>query len=100
MNNLVVVESPTKARTLQRFLGDQYQIEASMGHVRDLPKSELGVDIEHDFLPQYIIPRAKIKQINQPKKNPKKTKKLLSIKKESCDFGKSLTCPIEASIWY
>ncbi|HBQ50715.1 DNA topoisomerase I [Candidatus Daviesbacteria bacterium RIFCSPLOWO2_01_FULL_38_10] len=76
MNNLVVVESPTKARTLQRFLGDQYQIEASMGHVRDLPKSELGVDIENDFLPQYIIPRAKIKQVNQLKKTAKLAKTL------------------------
>ncbi|MBI2334739.1 type I DNA topoisomerase [Candidatus Daviesbacteria bacterium] len=68
MNNLVVVESPTKARTLQRFLGDQYQIEASMGHVRDLPKSELGVDIEHDFDPQYLIPRDKRKRVNELKK--------------------------------
>src|SRR3989338_10581125 len=81
MNNLVVVESPTKARTLQRFLGDQYQIEASMGHVRDLPKSELGVDIENDFLPQYIIPRAKIKQVNQLKKTAKLAKTLWLAKK-------------------
>ncbi|MBI2018865.1 type I DNA topoisomerase [Candidatus Daviesbacteria bacterium] len=68
MNNLVIVESPTKARTLQKFLGDQYQIEASMGHVRDLPKSEFGVDIEHNFEPQYIIPRDKKKRVNELKK--------------------------------
>ena len=68
MNNLVIVESPTKARTLQKFLGSDYQIEASMGHVRDLPKSELGIDIEHDFEPQYIIPRDKVKGVNQLKK--------------------------------
>ncbi len=68
MNNLVVVESPTKARTLQRFLGQEFQIEASMGHVRDLPKSELGVDIEHDFEPQYLIPRDKRKRVNELKK--------------------------------
>ncbi len=76
MNNLVIVESPTKARTLQRFLGSEYQIEASMGHVRDLPKSELGIDTEHNFEPQYIIPRAKIKQVNQLKKTAKLAKTL------------------------
>ncbi len=68
MNNLVIVESPTKARTLQRFLGDKYQIEASMGHIRDLPKSDLGVDIEHDFEPQYVVPRDKRKRVNELKK--------------------------------
>ena len=68
MVNLVIVESPTKARTLQRFLGDKYQIEASMGHVRDLPKSELGVDMNKNFEPQYIIPRDKRKRVNELKK--------------------------------
>ncbi len=68
MSNLVIVESPTKAKTLQRFLGDKYQIEASMGHIRDLPKSKLGVDIEHNFEPQYVIPRDKRKRVNELKK--------------------------------
>lgn len=61
---LIIVESPTKARTLSRFLGSAYRIEASMGHVRDLPKSTLGVDVEHDFAPSYIVPRDKTKQVN------------------------------------
>lgn len=61
---LIIVESPTKARTLTRFLGKDYRIEASMGHVRDLPKSSLGVDVEHGFTPSYIIPRDKTKQVN------------------------------------
>ncbi len=65
MNNLVVVESPTKAKTLQKFLGGKYQIEASMGHVRDLPKSEFGVDVNKNFEPQYIIPRDKKKRVNE-----------------------------------
>jgi DNA topoisomerase-1 len=52
--DLVIVESPTKAKTLSRFLGDGYRIEATMGHVIDLPKSTLGIDIEHDFAPQYV----------------------------------------------
>ncbi len=68
MQNLVVVESPTKAKTLQKYLGADYQVEASMGHVRDLPKSELGVDIDNNFDPKYIIPRDKKKRVNELKK--------------------------------
>lgn len=67
MQNLVIVESPTKARTLSKFLGKSYRIEASMGHIRDLPKSELGVD-EENFEPKYIIPRDKKKKVNELKK--------------------------------
>lgn len=65
MKNLVIVESPTKARTLTQFLGKDYTIVASMGHVRDLPKGEFGVDVEHDFAPKYVIPKAKVKMVNQ-----------------------------------
>src|SRR3990167_2003766 len=50
---LIIVESPTKARTLSRFLGEGFQVEAKMGHIKDLPKSELWVDVEHNFKPQY-----------------------------------------------
>ena len=64
---LVIVESPTKARTLSRFLGSEYKIEASMGHVRDLPKSKLGVDIDADFEPQYVIPKDKRKIVENLK---------------------------------
>ena len=53
--NLIIVESPTKAKTLAKFLGNDYQIEASMGHVRDLPESRLGVDVDHDFNPEYVV---------------------------------------------
>lgn len=71
-NTLIVVESPTKARTLSRFLGEAYTIEASMGHVRDLPKSTLGVDIEHNFEPKYIIPKDKSKHVTMLKGLAKK----------------------------
>ena len=64
MKNLVIVESPTKAKTLSSFLGKDYQIVASMGHVRDLPRGEFGVDVEHDFAPKYVIPKEKIKSVN------------------------------------
>ena len=53
--NLVIVESPAKAKTLSRYLGEDYDVRASVGHIRDLPKSTLGVDIEHDFQPEYKI---------------------------------------------
>ena len=49
--NLVIVESPTKSKTIEKFLGRNYTVRASMGHLRDLPKSLFGVDIEHDFEP-------------------------------------------------
>ena len=54
--SLVIVESPTKARTISRFLGKNFDVEASFGHIRDLPKSKLGIDVEHDYEPTYTIP--------------------------------------------
>ena len=57
--NLVIVESPTKVKTIKKFLGSSYDVEASNGHIRDLPKSRLGIDIEHDFEPKYITIRGK-----------------------------------------
>jgi DNA topoisomerase-1 len=57
---LIIVESPTKARTISKFLGSDFQVEASFGHVRDLPKSKISIDVEHDFKPTYtILPKAK-----------------------------------------
>jgi len=66
--DLVIVESPTKAKTITRFLGKGYKVESSFGHVRDLPKSKLGVDIEHDFEPQYIVPVKAKKRVAELKK--------------------------------
>ena len=68
---LVIVESPAKARTLSRILGSSYSLKASMGHVRDLPKSQLGVDIENGFAPKYVVPRDKSKTVNELKKASK-----------------------------
>ena len=51
--NLVIVESPAKAKTIGKYLGPDYEVKACMGHLRDLPKSKLGVDVEHDFEPNY-----------------------------------------------
>lgn len=70
--NLIVVESPTKARTLSRFLGKGYGVEATMGHIKDLPKSELGVEIDKDFRPKYVIVKKKKDSIKKIKKEAKK----------------------------
>ena len=56
---LVIVESPAKARTIAKYLGRGYKVEASQGHVRDLPKSQLGIDIENNFEPKYITIRGR-----------------------------------------
>src|SRR5439155_14819410 len=63
--NLVIVESPAKARTIKKYLGRNFAVEASMGHVRDLPKSTLGVDTEHNFAPQYVVPRDKSRTVKE-----------------------------------
>jgi len=75
--NLVIVESPTKSKTLQGFLGKNYKVLASYGHVRDLPKGELGIDIEKDFEPKYVIPTKSRKILNALKKELKKTKSVI-----------------------
>ena len=67
--NLVIVESPAKAKTIEKYLGSGYKVTASMGHLRDLPKSQLGVDIEHGFEPKYISVRDKSELIGQLKKD-------------------------------
>ena len=66
--NLVIVESPAKAKTIGKYLGPDYEVRASMGHLRDLPKSKLGVDVEHDFEPNYRPIRGKEELINELKK--------------------------------
>ena len=65
--NLVIVESPAKAKTLEKFLGRDYFVLASYGHVRDLPKSGLGIDVEHDFEPEYVAIEGKSKVLGQLK---------------------------------
>ena len=65
--NLVIVESPAKARTLSAILGRGYDVRASVGHVRDLPKSQLGVDVDDNFAPRYIVPKDKKEIVKQLK---------------------------------
>ncbi len=65
---LVIVESPAKAKTIQKYLGKGYTVEASLGHVKDLPKSNLGVDIDNDFETEYIVIPGKEKVLSKLKK--------------------------------
>lgn len=72
MKKLVIVESPAKAKTINKYLGDDYIVKASMGHVRDLPPKKLGVDVEHSFAPEYVNTTGRAKVINEIKAAAKK----------------------------
>ena len=73
---LVIVESPAKVKTIKKFLGSNYEVAASNGHVRDLPKSQLGIDIENDFEPKYITIRGKGELLAKLRKSAKKADKI------------------------
>ncbi len=73
---LVIVESPAKVKTIKKFLGKNYEVAASQGHVRDLPKSQLGIDVEHDFEPKYITIRGKGELLAKLRKSAKKADKI------------------------
>ena len=74
--NLVIVESPAKAKTIKKFLGSGYEVIASNGHVRDMPKSQMGIDIEHDYEPRYITIRGKGELLSELRKAVKKADKI------------------------
>ena len=76
INGLIIVESPSKAKTLQKFLGDDYSILASVGHIRDLPKNDLGVDLENNFKANYIASPDKSKVIKELKSKVKDAKRI------------------------
>jgi len=75
--NLVIVESPTKAQTIKKFLGKGYETISSYGHIRDLPKSELGVDVEKNFEPKYVIPAKARGRVKELKNKVKKSEKII-----------------------
>ena len=74
---LVIVESPTKSKTISNFLGPKYKVLSSYGHIRDLPKSELGIDTEKNFKPRYVIPLKARKTVSLLKKESQKTDLLI-----------------------
>lgn len=75
---LVIVESPAKARTIAKYLGRGYKVEASQGHVRDLPKSQLGIDIENNFEPKYITIRGRGEILTKFARTPRARRKFSS----------------------
>lgn len=77
-DSLVIVESPSKAKTIGKYLGSKFIVKASMGHVRDLPKSQIGVEVENDFNPKYITIRGKGSILKELKDARKKVKKCTS----------------------
>ena len=72
MKNLVIVESPAKAKTIEKFLGKNYTVKSSYGHIRDLSKKNLGIDIEDGFIPNYEIDSGKQKIVTELKESVKK----------------------------
>ena len=92
--NLVIVESPSKAKTIGKFLGSKYKVIASVGHLRDLPKSRIGIDIENEFEPQYISIRGKGDIIKELKKEAKKANKVYLATTNNKNVYKQLKkCP-------
>jgi len=75
--SLIIVESPAKARTISKFVGKGYKVIASMGHIRDLPKTKIGIDLEHDFAPQYVNLRSKTKVLKELRDATKGVKRIL-----------------------
>src|SRR6201988_252680 len=69
---LVIVESPAKAKTINKYLGKQYVVKASLGHIKDLPKKDLAVDVEHGFVPRYEVIEGKKKLVSELKQAAKK----------------------------
>ena len=76
MSNLVIVESPAKAKTIQKYLGNDYEVIASMGHVRDLPAARLSVDIKNNYAPKYAVIKGKEKLVEELKKEAEKSDKV------------------------
>src|SRR5512145_2712875 len=72
INNLVIVESPAKAKTIEKFLGKDFTVKSSMGHIRDLSKEDLGIDINNNFKPRYIVPEDKKKTVAELRDSVKK----------------------------
>jgi len=88
MKKLVIVESPAKAKTINKYLGDDYIVKALMGHVRDLPPKKLGVDVEHGFAPDYVNSTGRAKTITDLKAAAKK-----------CDAASRQPVSVPAFLW-
>ena len=94
---LVIVESPAKVKTIKKFLGSNYEVMASQGHVRDLPKSQMGIDVENDFEPKYITIRGKGEILAALRKEAKKADKVPIV--SHTGRRRSCRCPLPQSGW-
>ena len=74
--NLVIVESPAKAKTIEKFLGPDYIVKSSIGHIRDMPKKDMGIDLNNNFLPTYVVSGDKKKIVSDLKKSVKAAEKV------------------------
>ena len=90
---LIIVESPTNAITIKRFLNPSYNLVATRGHIRDLPKGQLGIDLENNFEPHYIIPSAAKKTVGELKKEIKKHSKIILATDEDRE-GEAIACHV------
>lgn len=90
MNHLIIVESPAKAKTLKKFLGAKYTVKASMGHIRDLPKKTLAIDVDHEFEPSYEISPDKKKVVAELKKEAKKPDTMVWLAPDEDREGESI----------
>ncbi|MGN0389444.1 MAG: toprim domain-containing protein, partial [Wujia sp.] len=95
--NLVIVESPAKAKTIKKFLGSGYEVIASNGHVRDMPKSQMGIDIEHDYEPKYITIRGKGELLSELRKAVKKADKIY-LATDPDREGEAISYPLVAAL--
>src|SRR3989344_7075758 len=95
--NLVIVESPTKAKTIGKFLGKGYVVTSSFGHVRDLPKSRLAIDTEHDFAPSYTIPM-KARPVVKELKELVKRAKIIYLATDADREGEAISWHLEEAL--
>ncbi len=94
---LVIVESPTKAKTIARFLDGTYRVHSSFGHIRDLPSSSLGIDVENNFAPHYIIPRKKSKMVKELKKEASEASRVILATDEDRE-GEAIAWHLSAAL--
>ena len=95
INNLVIVESPAKAKTIEKFLGKDFQVKSSMGHIRDLSKKDFGVDIKNNFKPIYVVPDDKKKIVSELKKLAKEAETIWLASDEDREGGRR-SAPVPA----
>ena len=88
--NLVIVESPGKVKTIQKYLGENYIVKASIGHIRDLQENKLSIDVDKDFTPEYVVPADKKKVVAELKKTASKAGRMLLASDEDHE-GETIT---------